>query len=358
MSLPGLHVLVVDDSAVARQILTAILSADGSIAVTTAADPLIALRKIERSRPDVIVLDLEMPRMDGLTFLRRIMSEDPIPVVVCSSHAERGTAMALTALSEGAVEVIARPRVAVREFLQESAVLLLDAVRAAAQARLGPRRAAPPPDPASSPLSAPAVRPLPARRVVVLGSSTGGVEALHQILGALPGPPALVPPIVLVQHMPEGFTAAFAHRLDEACRIEVREAADGDLLRPGLALVAPGNRHTRLRSVRQGCGYAVEVIDGPLISRHRPSVDVLFRSAAEAAGPAGVGVILTGMGADGAAGLLAMRQAGAETYAQSEGTCVVFGMPREAIAAGAVEQVLPLGSMAGAVLGRRRGNGH
>jgi two-component system chemotaxis response regulator CheB len=358
VSLPGLHVLVVDDSAVARQILAAILSADGSIAVTTAADPLIALRKMERSRPDVIVLDLEMPRMDGLTFLRRIMSEDPIPVVVCSGHAERGTAMALTALSEGAVEVIARPRVAVREFLQESAVLLLDAVRAAAQARLGPRRTAPPADPAPSPPPPPAARSLPAHRVVVLGSSTGGVEALHQILGALPGPPALVPPIVLVQHMPEGFTAAFAHRLNEACRVEVREAADGDLLRPGLALVAPGNRHTRLRPVRQGCGYAVEVIDGPLISRHRPSVDVLFRSAAEAAGPAGVGIVLTGMGSDGAAGLLAMRQAGAETFAQSEDTCVVFGMPKEAIAAGAVEQVLPLGSMAGAVLGRRRGNGH
>lgn len=352
MSPPNLHVLVVDDSAVARQILAAVLGADGSIAVTTAADPLIALRKMERSRPDVIVLDLEMPRMDGLTFLRRIMSEDPIPVVVCSGHAERGTAAALTALSEGAVEVIARPRLAVREFLQESAVLLLDAVRAAAQARLGPRRGAP--GPAPDPPPPPPARPTPARRVVLLGSSTGGVEALHQILGALPGPPALVPPIVLVQHMPEGFTAAFAHRLNEACRIEVREAADGAPLRPGLALVAPGNRHIRLKAVRGGCGYGVEVVDGPLISRHRPSVDVLFQSAAEAAGPAGVGIILTGMGSDGAAGLLAMRQAGAETYAQSEESCVVFGMPKEAIAAGAVEQVLPLGSMAAAVLGRAR----
>jgi two-component system chemotaxis response regulator CheB len=358
VSPPHLHVLVVDDSAVARQILAAVLGADGSIAVTTAADPLIALRKMERSRPDVIVLDLEMPRMDGLTFLRRIMSEDPIPVVICSRHVGRGTSAALTALSEGAVEVIARPQVAVREFLQESAVLLLDAVRAAAQARLGPRRAAPPPAPSPEPPSPAAIRPLPARRVVLLGSSTGGVEALHQILGALPGPPALVPPIALVQHMPEGFTTAFAHRLNEACRIEVREAADGDLLRPGLALVAPGNRHLRLKAVRGGCGYGVEVVDGPLISRHRPSVDVLFQSAADAAGPAGVGIILTGMGSDGAAGLLAMRQAGAETYAQSEDTCVVFGMPKEAIAAGAVEQVLPLGSLAGAVLGRRRGNGH
>lgn len=351
-----LRVLIVDDSAVVRQILSSLLAEAGDMAVTTAADPYIALRKMEQERPDVIVLDLELPRMDGLTFLRRLMREPvPVPVVVCSGHVGKGTEMALRALDEGAVEVLARPKIGVREFLQESAVTLADAVRAAAGARLAhrlPRRTADAVLPArplparSLPVQRPAGSPgRGAPRLIAIGASTGGPEAILRILEALP---VDAPPLLIVQHMPEGFTAAFARRLDTTCRIAVKEAEDGDPVLAGRALLAPGNRHLLL--VRRGAGWAAEVRDGPLVCRHRPSADVLFRSVAQEAGPLAAGVILTGMGSDGADGLLEMRQAGAATYAQNEESCVVFGMPKEAIARGAAGEVLPLSEIPRALL--------
>jgi len=343
-----LDVLVIDDSAVVRQALGAILAHARGMTVAAAADPIIAMDKMRRRRPDVIVLDLEMPRMDGLSFLRKVMSEDPVPVVVCSGVAGRGTEAALRAMEEGAVEVIAKPRLAVKEFLEESAILLVDAVRGAAAARLRPRRspARARPRPGATPPARHALR-VTTDKVVAIGASTGGTEALSEILQAMP-PDA--PGMVIVQHMPEVFTRSFAERLDRLCRIEVKEAATGDRVTPGRALVAPGNRHTLV--VRSGAHYEVEVRDGPLISRHRPSVDVLFGSVAQAAGPNAVGVILTGMGDDGADGLLRMRLAGAATIAQDEESCVVFGMPKAAIDRGAADSVFPLGSIPGAILRR------
>jgi two-component system chemotaxis response regulator CheB len=333
----ALHILVVDDSAVVRESLSVLLSAEPDLEVETAADPLIAMRKMERRRPDVIVLDLEMPRMDGLTFLRKLMIESPLPVVVCSGHTGRGTAAAMRALEQGAVEVFGKPHLGVREFLQDHQVLLVDAVRAAAKARL--RKSAPP-------LQVPIPRPArSSQSLVALGASTGGTEALYQLLSVLPGD---APATVIVQHMPEGFTEAFARRLDAASRMRVREARDGDPILRGQALVAPGNRHLRVE--RRAGTWIARVEDGPLVCRHRPSVDVLFRSVAKAAGSAAVGVLLTGMGADGAEGLLEMKMAGAATVAQDEATCVVFGMPREAIARGAAGDVLPLAAIPAAIL--------
>ncbi len=338
-----LHVLVVDDSAVVRQAMTALLSREPGMSVAVAADPLIAMNKMAHTRPDVILLDLEMPRMDGLTFLRKIMAEDPIPVVICSGLTGEGTEAALRAMDEGAVEIVTKPKLGIREFLHESAVMLVDAVRGAARARVrrrvqglprieeGPARG-----PALAPVAGGALR-LTTDRVVAVGASTGGTDALRELLEAMP-PDA--PGLVVVQHMPEHFTRAFAQRLDRICRIEVKEAASGDRVLEGRALIAPGNHHATL--VRSGGHYAVEVIDGPLVSRHRPSVDVLFRSAARAAGPNAIGVIMTGMGDDGADGLLEMRRAGAATIAQDEATCVVFGMPKEAIEREAVDEVVPL----------------
>jgi two-component system chemotaxis response regulator CheB len=345
-----LSVLVVDDSAVVRQAATAILSQDPGMVVTVAADPYIALDKMGRSRPDVILLDLEMPRMDGLTFLRKIMTEDPIPVVVCSGLAARGTAIAIRALEEGAVEVIAKPQLGVRDFLHDSAETLIEVIREAAEVRVRPRHTADmvlPPAPASGP-TPPYSRRRTDRRsdvVIAIGASTGGTEALRMILTAMPED---APGIVIVQHMPERFTAAFAQRLNQLCRVEVKEAAPGDRVQQGRALIAPGNRHLMLR--RHGAHYEVELSDGPRVSRHRPSVDVLFRSIAQTAGAHALGVILTGMGDDGAAGLLEMKRAGAATIAQDERTSVVFGMPKEAIERGAVDRVLGLPSMAAAIL--------
>jgi two-component system chemotaxis response regulator CheB len=344
-----LHVLVVDDSAVVRQTLSSLFALEG-IEATVAADPYIAMEKMSRERPDVIVLDLELPRMHGLTFLAQIMAEDPIPVVVCSAMTGDGTDAAMRALEEGALAVVTKPKLNIREFLHESAVLFVDAVRGAAQARLRPRRLT-----ASPRLTADAVLPLrkgpgsgaPAVPVVAIGASTGGTEALTALLPALP---AGAPGIVVVQHMPEVFTAAFAARLHGLCRIEVKEAADGDPVRPGLALIAPGNRHVLVR--RRGDAYVIELSDGPLVSRHRPSVDVLFRSVAQAAGPAAIGVLMTGMGDDGARGLLEMKEAGAATLAQDEASCVVYGMPREAIARGAADEVVPLDRLGAAILKR------
>jgi two-component system chemotaxis response regulator CheB len=337
--------MVVDDSAVVRRTLAEILAHGGGMEVQTAADPLIALDKMRHQRPDVMVLDLEMPRMDGLTLLRRLMAEDPLPVVVCSGVAGAGSEAALRALDEGAVEVIAKPKLAVRDFLEESAVLISDAVKAAAMAHRRPRGRVAARSSVPSPAPAPPLLAETTDKVVVVGASTGGTEALRAILEALP-PDS--PGHVIVQHMPEMFTRAFADRLDRTCRIHVREAVDGDRILAGRALIAPGNRHLSL--VRSGAHYAVRVSDGPLVSRHRPSVNVLFRSAAAAAGPNAIGVLLTGMGDDGAEGLLEMRRTGAFTIAQDEATCVVFGMPHAAIEKGAVDRVLPLERITHALL--------
>lgn len=342
-----IRLLVVDDSAVMRQSMTSLCKRAGGIDVTVAADPLIARTKIARERPDVVLLDIEMPRMDGLTFLRQIMSEDPLPVVVCSALAGRGTEVALRALEEGAVDVVQKPRISLHEFLTDANEMLIDTIRGAASARTR-RRAAlaarPPMPPAESASLRPTVRRTSAK-VVAIGASTGGTEALREILEALP-PDA--PGVVIVQHMPEVFTAAFARRLNETCRIEVKEAVDGDRVLDGRALIAPGNKHLVVR--RDGAHYRVFVTDGPLVSRHRPSVDVLFQSVAAAAGINAIGVILTGMGNDGAAGLLDMRQAGAVTIAQDEASSVVFGMPGAAIAKGAAQNVHSLRMMPNAIV--------
>jgi two-component system chemotaxis response regulator CheB len=344
-----LRLLVVDDSAVMRQAMIAICRRAPEIEVAVAADGLIAQTKIREARPDVILLDIEMPRMDGLTFLRKLMAADPIPVVICSALAGRGTEIALKALEQGAVEIVAKPRVALHDFLTESTEMLIDAIRAAAHAR--PRLRSPLLTPGkrhSSDVILPRVQ-LPAsprtRNVVAMGASTGGTEALREILEEMP-PNA--PAIVIVQHMPEVFTAAFAQRLNQTCRVEVKEAADGDRVIAGRALIAPGNRHMLVR--RQGAEWVIQLKDGPLVARHRPSVDVLFRSVAQTAGSNAIGVILTGMGNDGAAGLREMRDAGAVTFAQDEASSAVFGMPREAIACGAVQHVQPLSSMGTAIL--------
>jgi two-component system chemotaxis response regulator CheB len=351
-------VLVVDDSAVMRQGMTAILSRVPDIHVMVAADPIIAREKMKRARPDVILLDLEMPRMDGLTFLRQLMASDPVPVVICSAlTGSGGTDLALHALEEGAVEIITKPRLGVQDFIEESATRLVDAIRAAAAARLRPAAerpaAAEPADERPRPAARPrGDRPPVSDRVIALGASTGGTEALHQVLQAMP---ADAPGIVVVQHMPERFTRVFAERLDRGCRIAVKEAEDDDEVVDGRALIAPGDRHLLIH--RTGSHYVAEVRRGPLVSRHRPSVDVLFHSVAAAAGAAAVGAILTGMGDDGAAGLLAMRNAGAWTIAQDEASSVVFGMPKEAIARGAVAEVLPLGEIGSAALLRARAAG-
>ena len=349
--IPGRHirVLVVDDSAVVRQVMQAVLGTDPNITVTVAADPIIALAKMAKEPPDVVITDLEMPRMDGLTFVKRLMNEAPLPVVVCSGLAEKGTELAVSALELGAVEIITKPKLGVRDFLYESAVMLLDAVWSAAHARVRPWTARP----VEPRHSADVVLPLRTKpririttdKVVAIGASTGGTEALREVLGAMPPD---CPGIAVVQHMPELFTRAFADRLNRECAVEVKEASNGDRLNPGRVLIAPGNHHMLVQ--RSGAHYIVEVIEGPLVSRHRPSVDVLFRSVAKSAGPNAVGVIMTGMGDDGAQGLLEMRQAGAKTVAQDESTCVVFGMPREAIARGAARAVVPLRSIAHTIM--------
>ena len=351
-----IRVLVVDDSAVVRQVLEAVLSQEPDMSVMVASDPLIALQKMARVRPDVIVLDLEMPRMDGLTFLRKIMAEDPIPTVICSGVAARGTEAALRALDEGAVGIITKPKLGLRNFLYESGLVLTDMVRAAARARVRrrfsslalPTMVLPAISPARQPSSQP-LRPSRAdvfsKMIVAMGASTGGTEALAQILAAMPRDS---PGIVVVQHMPEVFTAAFAQRLDRLSQIEVKEAEHGDCISAGRALIAPGNRHMSV--TRRGTQSFVEISEGPLVSRHRPSVDVLFRSVAHAAGASALGIILTGMGSDGAQGLLEMKNAGAETVAQDEASCVVFGMPKEAIACGAVNLILPLSKIPAKIL--------
>jgi two-component system chemotaxis response regulator CheB len=350
MSARRVRVLIVDDSAVVRQTLTEVLSSDAEIEVIgTAGDPFVAAERIAEQVPDVITLDIEMPRMDGLTFLQKIMSQHPIPVVICSSLAEDNAQSTLKALEYGAVDIIAKPRYGTKQFLEDSRIMLCQTVKAAAEAHLQllkPGHAVEPKLTADAILS-PATRAMleTTEKVVVIGASTGGTEALKMLLEALPED---APGIVIVQHMPELFTRAFAKRLDGLCSITVKEAETNDTVLRGRALIAPGNHHTLIK--RSGARYFVDIKDGPLVCRHRPSVDVLFRSAARYAGQNAVGVILTGMGDDGARGMLEMKQAGAMTIAQDEATCVVFGMPKEAIKYGAVKKVLPLQAVAGSIL--------
>jgi two-component system, chemotaxis family, protein-glutamate methylesterase/glutaminase len=356
----AVRVLIVDDSASVRQTLAEILASDPQIEVIgTASDPYVAARRIQHEVPDVITLDVEMPRMDGITFLRKLMAQHPVPVVMCSTLTEEGSATLMQALEAGAVDVILKPRVDTKQFLTESSVRICDAVKAAAHAnlsRLPGARARPNPGvrQPQEKLSADVMLPSPVpgralarttETVVCVGASTGGTESLKVVLEALP---IDCPGVVIVQHMPENFTAAFARRLDGLCQVEVKEAEDGDSVLRGHVLIAPGNRHTLLQ--RSGARYYVAVKDGPLVSRHRPSVDVLFRSAAQYAGANATGIIMTGMGDDGAHGLLEMKNAGAFTIAQDEASSVVFGMPREAIALGAAEKVLPLDRLAAQIV--------
>jgi two-component system, chemotaxis family, protein-glutamate methylesterase/glutaminase len=353
-----IRVLIVDDSAVVRQVVTEILSADRGIKVIGAvADPIFALARMEKEWPDVIVLDVEMPRMDGLTFLRKLMAERPTPVVICSTLTTQGAETTMQAMSAGAVSIVAKPKADLKNMLHEHADDLVSVVKGAANARVR-RASVSAPVQAPAKLTADAVLPglAPMRRamstttdrVVALGTSTGGTQALESVLCALP---IDSPGIVIVQHMPEQFTAAFAQRLNKVCQIEVREAANGDRVHSGLALIAPGGRHLVLE--RNGAQYRVAVVDGPPVSRHRPSVDVLFRSVARSAGSNALGVIMTGMGDDGARGLKEMREAGARTLGQDEDSCVVYGMPKEAMKMGAVERELSLDAIPSAIVSGR-----
>ena len=344
--MPKVRVLVIDDSASVRQTLVDVLSADPQIEVMgVASDPFVAARRIAEDVPDVITLDVEMPRMDGITFLRKLMSQRPIPVVMCSSLTEAGSETLMQALEAGAVDIILKPRIGAADHLAESGDRIRDVVKAAARARVGARRpTARTLDPGTK-LTADAMLPPPSgaamarttEMVACLGASTGGTEALREVLQALP---ANAPGIVIVQHMPAGFTAAFSKRLNSLCEVEVKEAQHGDPVLRGHVLIAPGDKHMLLE--RQGARYQVAIKDGPPVSRHRPSVDVLFRSAARAAGRNAMGVIMTGMGDDGARGLREMKEAGAVTVAQDEASSIVFGMPKEAIARGAAQKIMAL----------------
>ncbi|MGV1905536.1 protein-glutamate methylesterase/protein-glutamine glutaminase [Agrobacterium cavarae] len=347
------RVLIVDDSASVRQTLTAVLEGDPAIEVIgTASDPFMAAKRIQEDLPDVITLDVEMPRMDGITFLRKIMSQHPIPVVMCSSLTEAGSETLIQALEAGAVDVILKPRIGAADHLAESALRICEVVKSAAHARVKSVRAQPRGSSSlgtQAKLTADAVLPPPSGKamarttemVICVGASTGGTEALREMLERLP---ANSPGMVIVQHMPEKFTAAFAKRLNGLCEVEIKEAEDGDPVLRGHVLIAPGDKHMLLE--RQGARYHVSVRNGPLVSRHRPSVDVLFRSAARSAGSNAMGVIMTGMGDDGARGMLEMHQAGAYTIAQDEASCIVFGMPKEAIAHGGVDKIVPLDQIA------------
>lgn len=351
----SIKVMIVDDSAVVRQVLSALLEQTAGIEVIHAvSDPLLAIERMKTQWPDVIVLDVEMPRMDGITFLRKIMAERPTPVVICSTLTEKGTKTSMEALAAGAVSIITKPKLDLKNFLKSSAAELIAAVKVAARAnvsRLAPRAGAP--LVATPKLTADAILPPGEARamaqtteqVVAIGTSTGGTQALEEVLTKLP---RVCSGLVIVQHMPEKFTAAFAARLNQLCEIAVKEAENNDRVLPGRALIAPGGRHMLLR--RNGAQYFVEVVDGPPVNRHRPSVDVLFRSVARSAGVNALGVIMTGMGDDGAAGLLEMHKAGARTVAQDEQSCVVYGMPKEAVKRGAVDQIMPLNMIAREIL--------
>ncbi|MEC8924332.1 MAG: chemotaxis response regulator protein-glutamate methylesterase [Pseudomonadota bacterium] len=343
----SIKVLIVDDSALVRRTLSEILAEHADIDIVgTATEPFAAVDIIRHCVPDVIILDVEMPRMDGLTFLRKIMAQRPIPVVICSTLVGGNNETHMRALEYGAVEIIQKPTLNTQQFLRDAKVRFIDAVRAAANAdlrKLKRQAAAPAVKAAFRPRSAAMAKTT--EKVIVVGASTGGTEAIKRFLEAMP---LDCPAIVIVQHMPENFTRSFAQRMNQLCGIAVKEAAHGDSLLRGHALIAPGNFHMTV--ARSGARYHVDVKQGPLVSRHRPSVDVLFRSAAQYLGSNGIGVILTGMGNDGAAGLLAMRQAGAMTFGQDEASSVVYGMPKAANDLGAVTKELPLMQLPQAVL--------
>ncbi len=343
-----IKVMLVDDSAVVRQTISSVLGSDPDIEVIDACpDPYIAAKKLRNVIPDVIVLDVEMPRMDGITFLQKIMSQNPIPVIICSTLVETGAETTLKALEYGAVDIIQKPTIGTKKFLEEAHVLLTDAVKAAAKVnvkKLTTRtRQIAPKLTADAILSGVTGKAMPktTEKIIVIGASTGGTEAVRSVLEAMPHD---APGIVIVQHMPQGFTASFAKRLNDHCKINVREAKDGDSVLRGHALIAPGNCHTLIK--RSGARYFVEVRDGPLVARHRPSVDVLFRSSARYAGSNAVAAILTGMGDDGAAGMKEMHDTGAYTIAQDEKTSVVYGMPSSAVKQGGVDKILPLNQIA------------
>lgn len=341
-----IKVLIIDDSALARQSLQKILLTDSKIEVTaTASDPIFAAKKITHNPPDVITLDLEMPRMNGLTFLEKLMKEFPVPVVVISSLSTEGSEMSLKALEYGAVDIIAKPQLANREFYEESRIRICDAVKAAAIAKISPLYVKPF-NKVEPKLSADSILLLKHEnvkirettdKVIVVGASTGGTNAIQTLLENMP---IDCPGIVIVQHMPEHFTKTFADRLNKVCRITVKEGIDGDVVTSGKAIIAPGNKHTLINL--NGARYRIRVVEGPLVNRHRPSVDVLFRSAAKYAGTNATGIILTGMGDDGAKGLLEMKNAGGYTIAQDEDSCIVFGMPKKAIELDAAAITLPL----------------
>jgi two-component system chemotaxis response regulator CheB len=345
-----IKVLIVDDSAVVRQVLAQILGSDPGIEVIgTAADPIFAMEKMQKNWPDVVTLDVEMPRMDGITFLRKLMSEHPTPVVICSSLTEAHAETTIQALEAGAVTIVTKPKVGVKDYLVDASADLVSAVKGAVHANLkrlasgAPKPLVVPPKLNADVMLPPAERAMAQTtdRVIAIGTSTGGTQALETVLTALP---RVCPGIVIVQHMPEKFTAAFAARLNSLSQLEVREAQSNDRVIPGRALVAPGGKHMLLR--RSGAQYFVEVREGPLVNRHRPSVDVLFRSVVHSAGKNALGIIMTGMGDDGAAGLQELHDAGAYTLAQDEQTCVVYGMPKEAVKRGAVDRLVSLHAIA------------
>jgi len=339
-----IRVLCVDDSALVRGLMTEIINSHADMEVVAVApDPLVARELIKQHNPDVLTLDVEMPRMDGLDFLEKLMRLRPMPVVMVSSLTERGGETTLRALELGAIDFVTKPKLGIRDGLLEYAELIADKIRAAARARLRPSAAVAPAPPQRL------QRPFASsEKLVIVGASTGGTEAIREVLYPLP-PDS--PAILVTQHMPAGFTRSFAQRLDALCAVTVREASHGERVLPGHVYLAPGGE-THMKLGRSGANYIIELEASEPVNRHRPSVDVLFRSAAEAAGANAIGVILTGMGKDGAAGLLAMRQAGAHTLAQDEASCVVFGMPREAIAVGAAAEIVPLAGMSERILAR------
>lgn len=336
-----IRVFLVDDSAVVRQVLGSVIdSIPGMKVIGSAPDPIFALKKLKEDWPDVIVLDIEMPRMDGITFLKKLMKEHPIPVVICSTLTLKGAEVTMEAMSAGAVDILTKPTVNLKGFLQESKTLMANAIKGAAQAKMTQVKSI-----AAKAGGRPAVStimPLKAMaettdRLIAIGTSTGGTQALETVLTQLP---KTAPGIVVVQHMPEAFTAAFASRLNSICEVTVKEAKDNDRVMPGIVLIAPGGMHLLLR--RSGAQYRVEVKDGPLVTRHKPSVNVLFRSVATAAGKNAIGIIMTGMGDDGAKGMKELHETGALTIGQDEQSCVVYGMPKEAFKLGGVDGEIPL----------------